>query len=499
MKKISLLMLIILVMLFIGCKANEDIINENQEEDELYYLSDDCLTFKANLQYNEGTNYRWYYELNNQGVIVLENEEYIPNESSNDILGKEGKYKASFVADPELNNDRRVIITYTYNTPQGNDKHPKTYEFHLYVMFDGSIMFDHMVSKNLNGPDEDEHVWNHIQAKKVTCVEDGYNEYDECIICGEKRGYEFLEKFGGDHDFVFVSDNHSISKESPIYEEYKCSKCGETTGTYDNALNRSKLDMENLNILLIGNSYTNYNTMMNCLKGVITGEGISVNIVKVSYGSQYLYDYIEGPQGDYYDKVVEAVKKNHFDIVFLQDQSSNPAEHPANFYDSVRDLYKYFTDLGTTCILYETWTRKKGMNSWTPYEMAQRLCASYAAIGEELGIRVSHCGTAQYDILINHPEIETHNSDGSHPSTYISYVVALCHYATIYGRSPIGINYKYNDYIKDESITWHADNERVEIDDATQRILEEAAYNACFGPSMLEDKFKTTSLGVTEK
>ena len=83
--------------------------------------------------------------------------------------------------------------------------------------------------------------------------------------------------------------------------------------------------MDNLNVLLIGNSYTNYNTLMNCLKGVITGEGIKVNITKVSYGSQYLYDYVEGPKGDYYYKVDEATRKEKFDIVFLQDQSSNPA------------------------------------------------------------------------------------------------------------------------------------------------------------------------------
>ena len=213
--------------------------------------------------------------------------------------------------------------------------------------------------------------------------------------------------------------------------------------------------------------------MMNALKGVIENEGIKVNIVKVSYGSQYLYDYVEGPQGDYYKQVKDAVAKKDFDIVFLQDQSTNPAENPANFYDNVRKLYDFFTNLGTTCILYETWTRKGGFSSkgWSEYEMAQRLCASYTAIGEELGIKVSHCGTAVYNIMTNYKDIPTHNDDNSHPSTYTSYVVALCHYASIYGRSPIGINYKYNDYINDPSITWHSSNERVEITDDIQKVL----------------------------
>lgn len=494
MKKIFIIIITLLLVL-VGCKNT----NGQETNDELYFIENNSRTFVVNLDYYEGTNYQWFYDVSLDGVIIKTDEKYVPIKKVANTGGTPGKYMVYFEADPELNYDRKVTIRFTYNTFDEEIKHPKTYEFKIYVTYEAEITFENMITRNLNGVDEEEHVWEHIDAKKMTCYEDGHSAYDKCTICGEERGYEFYEKKGGDHNFVYSSDNHSPSKENPIYAEYKCSKCGEITGEYDNALNRSNEDMENLNILLIGNSFTNYNTMMNCLKGVIEGEGINVNIVKVSYGSQYLYDYIEGPDGDYYYKVKEAVEKEHFDIVFLQDQSMNPALNPANFYDSVRTLYEYFNNLGTTCILYETWTRKNGYSSWTAYELAQRLCASYCAIGNELGLRVSHCGTAEYYIQKNYPQIETHNSDGSHPSTYISYVVALCHYATIYGRSPIGINYTYNDYINDASITWHADNVRKEIDDETQRILEQVAYDACFGPSMLENKYVTSSIGITEK
>ena len=92
--------------------------------------------------------------------------------------------------------------------------------------------------------------------------------------------------------------------------------------------------LQNLNVLFIGNSYTNYNTMTKCFVHICEEQGISVNMTKVAYGSQYLYDYINGQRGDYYYKVNEAVKAKKFDVVFLQEQSTYPVKNPEDFFNS---------------------------------------------------------------------------------------------------------------------------------------------------------------------
>ena len=489
-KKVFLLVLIIVLLLtVIGCEKEKPVdIDDDKDNianiygDDVYILENNNRTFIVNLDCAIGTDYAWSYEVSLNKIISLKDEQIYSYNSNVD--GGNGKYRATFEADIDITNGRRIVITYVYNDSLKTDKHPKTYEFTLFVTYEGDINFENMVARNLNGPDENEHVWIHTDAVKVTCEHDGHSAYDTCEICGEVRGYEEFKALGGEHQFELTSEVINPTKENPRQVEYTCKKCGETTGTYVNALDRNKEGMNNLNILLIGNSYTNYNTMMNCLKGVIEGEGIKVNIVKVGYGGAYLYNYVDCPDGTYYKYVTEATEKTKFDIVFLQDQSTNPATNPNNFYENARWLYNYFSNLGATCIMYETWTRKGGYSGWSEYEMTKKLSDAYTSIGRELNIRVSHCGLAVYDLLKNHPEISTHNSDNSHPSTYTSYVVALCHYATIYGRSPIGINYKYNDYIKDSSITWHSGNERVEITDEMQAILEQAAYNAVFNPKI---------------
>jgi len=97
----------------------------------------------------------------------------------------------------------------------------------------------------------------------------------------------------------------------------------------------------------------------------------------------------------------------------------------------------------------------------------------------------------------NHPEINLNKeSDGSHPTSLGTYIAALVHYATIYGRSPIGIKYTYNDYIKNENIEWHGDTTRSEISASLQREIEEYAYQAAFGGSIVDDKYKTSSVGI---
>ena len=169
----------------------------------------------------------------------------------------------------------------------------------------------------------------------------------------------------------------------------------------------------------------------------------------------------------------------------MQEQSLRPATNDkALFYDAVRGLTKKIKENGAIPVLYETWGRKAGsadliINNLTSESMTQKLIASYGAIAEELLIDVSHVGTAFYDLYTNNPKLNVYDTDLSHPSAFGSYIVALTHYATIFGKSPINIEYKYFE------------------DAENQAIAEKAVFDAVFGKSILKNEYKTSSKGVS--
>lgn len=357
----------------------------------------------------------------------------------------------------------------------------------------------------LNGfeePTDCEHNYIFFEKEDATCNDSGWEQYMICTVCGFSTFKEIPAK---GHDFDVERHIHT---DETSYNLYTCKTCGYEKKGYLNGMEKAESKLQNLNVLFIGNSYTNYNTMTKCFVHICEEQGISVNMTKVAYGSQYLYDYINGQRGDYYYKVNEAVKAKKFDVVFLQEQSTYPVKNPEDFFDSTRILYTFFKNLGTKCIMYQTWgndddnSTVASLGCKSSFEMAQKLAAAYEAIGEELGIKVSHAGAAfsyVYEENKENKNLQLYASvSNPHPSAIGTYIVALCHYATLYGRSVKGINYTYNDFASaGDDITWHVDNVIPSISDEEQAIIEEAVDKAVFGDEFVLEEYKISSRGRT--
>ena len=268
---------------------------------------------------------------------------------------------------------------------------------------------------------------------------------------------------------------------------HSCTTCKYSYKTdFTGALKREvSVDDAELNVLFIGNSYTMYNSSWNIFNNICWSEGNKVTVDNVTCGG-YTLEQMNDPLNEYGAKVAEKLKNNKYDVVFLQEQSLRPAiGDEALFYDAVRGLTQKIRANGAIPVLYETWGRKEGSADLTKYNltnesMTQKLIAAYGAIAEELDLFVSHVGTAFYDLNVNNPELEIYDLDASHPSSFGSYLVALIHYATIFDKSPIGVEHTYfTDIYK-------------------QLIAEKAAHKAVFGDSILKDEYKTSSEGVTK-
>lgn len=129
-------------------------------------------------------------------------------------------------------------------------------------------------------------------------------------------------------------------------------------------------------------------------------------------------------------------------------------------------------------LLYQTWGRKEpcetlAEHGWTNREMTLRLAAAYEKIAAEQGCLLSPVGTAFYDVNTNHPEVVLYTEDNSHPTLSGSYLAALCHFAVLYGVSPLSVPYT---------------PAGVEPEEAA--ILKQAAADAVSGPSIVPDEYR---------
>ena len=347
------------------------------------------------------------------------------------------------------------------------------------------------------------HVLVTVNEKESNCIEKGHSEFVKCENCDYHTDYQEYDL--KEHLFELDSAVSSTNKTTG-YRVYKCDGCENEKYEYVNPLGLSDEDLQELNILFIGNSYTNYNTLVTCFKHLAEAQGIKVNVVKVAYGSQYLHDYVEGEEGDYFYKLEEAVKMYKFDLAFVQGQSAEPVKTPGDFYESARKIHEYLGNYGTKIIMYQTWGYPSGYTSSLKeidcadtYEMTQKLAAAYEAIASELNVELSPAGTVLWKIhdkySQNDPELIYVSKSNAHPSPLATYAIALCHFAKVYGTSPMNVSYKFNDYIKDKSITWHCDK-KDEITEAMQKAIEQAVYTSVYGASIVEEKYKTSSEGI---
>jgi len=256
--------------------------------------------------------------------------------------------------------------------------------------------------------------------------------------------------------------------------------CGDSVKEYNTGVVENT---EKLTVLFIGNSYTYYNDMPTAIfKKIVNGQGIGAVVLSVTKGGYTLVQFAD-PSNTYGKQIDSLLAARDIDIIFMQEQSVTPAQIPGKFFDGVRGMKKKLDPEGAKVILYQTWGRKAPntnltANGWTTETMAIKLAAAYEAIAEETGYHLSPVGSAFLDVYKNHPSINLYSSDNSHPSAAGSYLAALCHYAALYGTSPIGVEYKHT------------------FTDKVAEILQTAAHKAVFGDSIVTEEYRMTSEGV---
>ncbi len=246
-----------------------------------------------------------------------------------------------------------------------------------------------------------------------------------------------------------------------------------------------------LRVLFIGNSYTYFNNLPEMLaKLAEAGHQKKIIYAMVAPGGLRLKDHWTRTE------TRTALSTGKWDYVVLQDQSTLGTNYyfegkpriPTDelFHPYAMDFAKAIKDANAIPVFYLTWARKK-----VPEDQSA-LNAAYMRATRETKSILAPAGLAWAAVEENDPAINLFYKDGSHPSPAGTYLNACVFYATIFGRSPLGLPSRISGTpvnLDTEKLQTGTTAVLVDLPSAEARKLQQAAWDASVyvrlhGPSM---------------
>jgi len=183
-----------------------------------------------------------------------------------------------------------------------------------------------------------------------------------------------------------------------------------------------------LKVLFLGNSYTHANRLPSLVAGLADAAGgRKIETAEHTRGGFTLEKHLE--EGG----AAEAIGKQKWDVVVLQEQSLRPVAEKDLMHAAARRLYAEIRKQGAEPVFFLTWARQDQP------EMQRDLDAAYFGIAAPLGAKVAPVGLAWQQALRADPKRVLHADDGSHPNPAGSYLAACVFYATLLDASPVGL------------------------------------------------------------
>lgn len=227
--------------------------------------------------------------------------------------------------------------------------------------------------------------------------------------------------------------------------------------------------------MLVGNSYTYYSSgVSNVINGLANAAGLPIESYRMitSAGADLSWWDVWGlirPSGMaalYPDKNGKLQRFDFrtrpvFDAVVLQDNSMGPIT-PGRAEDFQKYAKQHSYDLQCANIqplLMMTWARKNKP------EMTKQLANAITKAGNEAQAMVIPVGLAFAEAIKKDPKLELYRADKSHPSPEGTYLEGCVIFATMYHRSPVGLNYYGEEKVDEktakflQSVAWDTTKE----------------------------------------
>jgi hypothetical protein len=217
-------------------------------------------------------------------------------------------------------------------------------------------------------------------------------------------------------------------------------------------------DKKPLRILFVGNSYTQVNSLQRLIPAMIESQGQTVEIGQFMAGGRSLKGHWtenlgatpapkdENAAKDAKDAKAAADRKGQFDkllgengpwdFVVLQGQSRDTLDgekwefrkYAGLFVEKIRKAQP-----DARIIFYLTWARQH-----LPEEQAT-ITKTYLEVARQHNALVAPVGEAWKDAFAARKDLALHLSDKSHPNPMGTYLAGCVFYATITGKTPVGL------------------------------------------------------------
>jgi len=148
-----------------------------------------------------------------------------------------------------------------------------------------------------------------------------------------------------------------------------------------------------MKVLMLGNSFTYFHDMPKMLAALL-GEEVD----SVTRGGAYLYQMLEHTD-ELHTQVMDAINRQKWDYIVLQEQSNAPVLRAKLFHASVDALCAIIRENGAKPVLYASWAYREGSDKLATTgmsynEMDQGMYDSYHAAAERNNALVADVGKA---------------------------------------------------------------------------------------------------------
>jgi hypothetical protein len=185
--------------------------------------------------------------------------------------------------------------------------------------------------------------------------------------------------------------------------------------------------LQSINMLFIGNSFTQRNNLPGLLAELAAARSLSVNHELISVGGASLRTHWNA------GRAAKAIATGGYDYVVLQEQSTLPVKNANRMAENVRLFDAVIKRAGAKTVLYMTWARQHAP------EAQQAIADAYFTIGQELEALVVPVGLAWQNFLAKHDRPVLYDRDQSHPTLAGSYLAACVFLAALLEANPLGI------------------------------------------------------------
>jgi hypothetical protein len=209
-------------------------------------------------------------------------------------------------------------------------------------------------------------------------------------------------------------------------------------------------DSEPLNILFLGNSFTNQGSIPDVVEAVASSVGwASPNVINGAVNGQSLSYHRSSSSS------LGLVDQGNWDYVVLQEYSTGPTDsagNPQGFKEDVAWFYDRIKQSSpdATIVLYETWARHPDhsiypdtFDDFSDMQSQLRFHYNDAAdnyVPSNSDIVVARAGDAWEQHLNEDNPLRLHASDDYHANTFGQYLSGLMIYSSIYGCDLEGVS-----------------------------------------------------------